>query len=66
MPRGFPLQDDGPGMKELFHDLAVEQEIERAARKDRKLSDPGDVPTPPQGNEGLPIPANQDPLRRLY
>jgi len=26
----------------------------------------GDVPTPPEGSEGLPIPASQDPLRRLY
>lgn len=24
--RGFPLQDEGPGMNELFHDLSVEQE----------------------------------------
>lgn len=24
--RGFPLQDTGPGMSELFHDLAIEQE----------------------------------------
>lgn len=27
--RGFPLQDEGPGMNELFHDLQVEQEQER-------------------------------------
>jgi hypothetical protein len=66
MPRGFPLQDSGPGMNELFHDLQIEQELERAARRNRKLSDPGDVPTPPEGVEGLPIPASQDPLRRLY
>jgi len=32
MARGFPLQDEGPGMKELFHDLQVEQE-EAKARK---------------------------------
>lgn len=35
-------------------------------RRNRKLSDTGDVPTPPEGKEGLPIPASQDPLRRLY
>jgi hypothetical protein len=28
--RGFPLQDEGPGMNELFHDLQVEQEEQRA------------------------------------
>jgi hypothetical protein len=28
--RGFPLQDEGPGMNEMFHDLAVAQEEERA------------------------------------
>lgn len=43
MPGGFPLQDDGPGMNALFHDLAVEQEEKRAALRDqvadRKLSD---------------------------
>jgi hypothetical protein len=33
MSRGFPLQDTGPGMNELFHDLAVEQEEERAAAR---------------------------------
>lgn len=33
MPRGFPLQDTGPGMAELFHDLAVEQEKERALER---------------------------------
>jgi hypothetical protein len=66
MSRGFPLQDDGPGMNELFHDLQVEQEQERAVRRNRKLSDSGGVPTPPKGNEGLPIPASQDPLRRFY
>lgn len=27
--KGFPLQDTGPGMSELFHDLMVEQEQER-------------------------------------
>jgi hypothetical protein len=27
MTRGFPLQDEGPGMNELFHDLSIEQEI---------------------------------------
>jgi hypothetical protein len=31
--RGFPLQDTGPGMNELFHDLQVEQEERRAAKK---------------------------------
>lgn len=66
MPRGFPLQDTGPGMSQMFHDLAIEQDEERAARRDRKLSDSGDVPTPPNGREGLPIPASQDPLKRLY
>lgn len=29
MSRGFPLQDTGPGMNELFHDLQVEQEREK-------------------------------------
>lgn len=33
MPRGFPLQDYGPGMSELFRDLQIEQE-ERAARRE--------------------------------
>lgn len=28
--RGFPLQDEGPGMNELFHDLQIEQEERRA------------------------------------
>ena len=36
MPRGFPLQDTGPGMSKMFHDLTVEQEIERAADRDRR------------------------------
>lgn len=66
MSRGFPLQNEGPGMRELFHDLQIEQEQERFARRNRKLSDPGDVPTPQDGGEGLPIPASQDPLRRPY
>jgi len=66
MSRGFPSQDPGPGMNELFHDLQVEQDQELASRRDRKLSDPGDVPEPQRGKEGLPIPASQDPLRRLY
>lgn len=35
-------------------------------RRNRKLSDSGNVPTPPAGSEGLPIPVSQDPLRRLY
>lgn len=35
MPGGFPLQDTGPGMNELFHDLTVEQEQERADRRDK-------------------------------
>lgn len=34
MSRGFPLQDTGPGMNELFHDMAVEQEMERATQQD--------------------------------
>lgn len=34
MPRGFPLQDEGPGMKQMFHDLAVEQEEAKAAKAD--------------------------------
>lgn len=34
-------------------------------RRDRKLSDAGDVPTPARGSEGLPIPASQDQLRRI-
>lgn len=33
MPRGFPLQDEGPGMKQMFHDLSVEQDEERSARR---------------------------------
>jgi hypothetical protein len=28
MSRGFPSQDTGPGMSEMFHDLQVEQEKE--------------------------------------
>lgn len=31
MPSGFPLQDTGPGMAELFHDLQVEQDEQRDA-----------------------------------
>ena len=54
-----------------FNDQFGEDDDERAERlarrrRDRKLSDPGDVPTPPKGSEGLPIPASQDPLKRLY
>jgi hypothetical protein len=30
--RGFPLQDTGPGMNELLHDLQVEEEEERRAK----------------------------------
>lgn len=37
MPKGFPLQDDGPGMKQMFHDLAVEQEEHRVNQ--RELTD---------------------------
>jgi hypothetical protein len=33
--RGFPLQDEGPGMNELFHDLQVEQEERKAAARER-------------------------------
>lgn len=33
--RGFPLQDEGPGMNELFHDLQVEQEERRAKARER-------------------------------
>ena len=33
--RGFPLQDEGPGMSELFHDLQVEQEERKAAACER-------------------------------
>lgn len=36
MPRGFPLQDTGPGMNELFHDLQVEQEEHRQADAGRR------------------------------
>lgn len=39
MPRGFPLQDTGPGMNGLFHDLAVEQ----AEQADREQNCPGHV-----------------------
>ena len=28
---GFPLQEQGPGMSELFHDMTVEQEERKAA-----------------------------------
>lgn len=38
MPSGFPLQDTGPGMNELFHDLAVEQD-------ERKVFTAGRCPT---------------------
>lgn len=40
MPRGFPLQDTGPGMAEMFHDLQIEQEQERAAKREL-LTAPG-------------------------
>ena len=33
MPRGFPRPDTGPGMSELFHDLTVEQEEQRAVER---------------------------------
>lgn len=36
MPGGFPLQDEGPGMSEMFHDLAIEQEEERAKDRSRR------------------------------
>ncbi len=32
----------------------------------RQRESSGNVPTPPEGDEGLPIPASQDALRRLY
>jgi hypothetical protein len=32
MPGGFPLQDTGPGMSEMFHDLQIEQEQDRMIR----------------------------------
>lgn len=35
MPRGFPLQDTGPGMNELFHDLAVDQAEQRDIERGR-------------------------------
>lgn len=44
MPRCFPLQDTGPGMSELFHDLTVEQEKERAAKKKCVCEDGHDRP----------------------
>ena len=34
MPRGFPSQDTGPGMNEMSHDLQVEQEQERATKRE--------------------------------
>jgi len=34
--------------------------------RSRRRESSGDVPTPPEGKEGLPIPASQDPLRKLY
>lgn len=33
MARGFPLQDTGPGMNQMFHDLAAEEEARRAAER---------------------------------
>lgn len=39
MPRGFPLQDAGPGMSELFHDLTIEQE---RAKMTTGYEQPGD------------------------
>ena len=33
--RGFPLQDEGPGMNELFFDLQNEQEERKAAARER-------------------------------
>lgn len=32
MPGGFPLQDTGPGMAEMFHDLGVEQSEDKLRR----------------------------------
>lgn len=50
---------------DLLRNIAgLEDEISR--RRNRRLSDPGDVPTPPSGCKGLPIPASQDRLRRSY
>jgi len=53
-----------------FNDQFGEDDDERSERlarrrRDRKLSDTGNVPTPPGGSEGLPIPTSQDPLRRI-
>lgn len=56
------LLDYRDGFKEWFKRDASED----AKRRERKMSDSGDVPMPPEGEEGLPIPASQDPLRRLY
>lgn len=33
-------------------------------RRNRRREETGDVPTPPEGSEGLPIPASQDALKR--
>jgi hypothetical protein len=35
-------------------------------RKRDRRAETGDVPTPPEGSGGLPVPASQDPLKRLY
>lgn len=35
MPGGFPSQDTGPGMAELFHDLQVEQDEQRDRERSR-------------------------------
>ncbi|MBV6487621.1 MAG: hypothetical protein GHHEDOFH_01568 [Pseudorhodoplanes sp.] len=39
MPRDFPLQDEGPGMNEMFGDLAVMD----AEQRDREQNCPGHV-----------------------
>jgi hypothetical protein len=47
MPGGFPLQDTGPGMNELFHDLAVEQAENQAKAGPQNCSCyPGEGPLP--------------------
>lgn len=74
MSRGFPLQDTGPGMNELFHDAAVEQEEERARRSGPwKCFFCGEVFADgvaagrhfgePEGCD-CPVPGCVDPLRR--
>lgn len=45
MTRGFPSQDTGPGMGELFHDLQTEQAEERSIHPAKNYIAKGNAPS---------------------